>query len=100
MFLTGDFNSDAGSAPHDIFTAASPDGGPALMRDAWEEAPPANRSWPGTYNGFKGRKTKNRIDWVLIGGSIKALQTGKIEDTVDGRYPSDHYPVFADLEVF
>jgi endonuclease/exonuclease/phosphatase family metal-dependent hydrolase len=95
MMICGDFNEDAGSGPHSTFTDATKLG----LRDVWLETPPVDRH-PGTYNGFKGLKTQQRIDWVLVGGPVKVLKVGKISEAIEGRYPSDHYPVFADLEVY
>jgi endonuclease/exonuclease/phosphatase family metal-dependent hydrolase len=96
VLMCGDFNEDAGSDPHTALTGTKE--GMVLMRDAWEETPPVDRS-PGTYNGFKGLQTRQRIDWLLIGGPVRVHLVGKITDDFDGRYPSDHYPVFADLEI-
>jgi endonuclease/exonuclease/phosphatase family metal-dependent hydrolase len=96
ILVCGDFNSDAGTPPQKAFTAETG----LAMRDAWLETPPDPFDpRPGTYNGFRGLKTQQRIDWLLVGGPIRVLKTGKISEPIDGRYPSDHYPVFADLEV-
>jgi endonuclease/exonuclease/phosphatase family metal-dependent hydrolase len=96
VILAGDFNEDAGSTAQKILT----DDDEAPFRDAWSEAPPNDGGMPGTYNGFKGMTTRSRIDWLMVGGPIKVYQARKIEESFDGRYPSDHYPVVADLEVF
>jgi endonuclease/exonuclease/phosphatase family metal-dependent hydrolase len=94
VIVTGDFNTDAGTKPHDELAEAAD----LRLRDVWEVASPPGRL-PGTYNGFKGLTTKSRIDWVLVGPSVGVLGAGKIEEQVDGRWPSDHYPVYADLEI-
>lgn len=94
VVVTGDFNADEDSPPY----AALVEGEEYRLRDAWKEASPDVR-WPGTYHGFRGMTTRSRIDWILIGGPAAVLQAGKHEWQQDGRYPSDHYPVFADIEV-
>jgi len=38
-----------------------------------------------------------RIDYIFIKNSVKVLQHGVLADTWNGRYPSDHMPVVADL---
>jgi endonuclease/exonuclease/phosphatase family metal-dependent hydrolase len=96
VILTGDFNEDGGgSGPHSLLT----DSPEFPMRDAWKEAPPPGKR-PGTYNGFRGMQTRSRIDWIMLSGSVRVYQTDKIDKEVDGRWPSDHYPVTADLEIF
>ncbi len=96
ILVCGDFNTDAGTAPQKSFT----DETRLALRDVWLETPPNPFDpRPGTYNGFKGLKTQQRIDWLLVGGPIRVLRTGKLSEPVDGRYPSDHYPVFADIEI-
>ncbi|MBI4615724.1 MAG: endonuclease/exonuclease/phosphatase family protein [Planctomycetes bacterium] len=91
VVLAGDFNSDAGVESHGVLVER------LTLRDAWDEAKP--RGMPGTYNGFEGLRTKKRIDWILAGGPVRVVEAGKIEEKVDGRWPSDHYPVWADIEV-
>ena len=60
----------------------------------------ANDRSPGTVNhDFSGSQTNSRIDWILVGGPIRTQAYVKLDERVDGRYPSDHYPVMADLEL-
>jgi endonuclease/exonuclease/phosphatase family metal-dependent hydrolase len=68
------------------------------LRDTWAEADPDDR-WPGTYNAFRGATTRQRIDWILVRGPVATLAADKLEDNDNGRYPSDHYPVIADLQI-
>ncbi|RMG09575.1 MAG: endonuclease/exonuclease/phosphatase family protein [Planctomycetota bacterium] len=96
VILTGDFNEDAAeSSPHDELTG----GNELRLTDAWEAAPPSGKR-PGTYNGFRGLQTRSRIDWILVGGPVRVFRADKIDQEIDGRWPSDHYPVIADLEIF
>ncbi|MBX3465744.1 MAG: endonuclease/exonuclease/phosphatase family protein [Planctomycetes bacterium] len=95
VVVLGDFNAGADDEPR---TALAGEGADALLRDAWTEAAPNDPS-PGTYNDFRGLRTQQRIDWILIGGPIRAVAAAKLDQQVDGRWPSDHYPVLADLEL-
>lgn len=89
FILTGDFNTDVGSAPYQVIA----DG----LTDAWETAP--TKSGPrGTFHGFKGTAREARIDWILFRGLARAIQVETITKNEGGRYPSDHFPVFATLE--
>lgn len=86
VVVTGDFNAGPDSPTHAAATAT--------LRDAWQVA--AERSGPAeTFHGFKGRPDR-RIDWILVRGfDVAALRT--IDANEHGRYPSDHFPVMAEL---
>lgn len=84
LILTGDFNTDVGSEPHQVLKA--------LLSDAHEQA--GSRKGPtGTFHGFKGKPGTQRIDWILFRGRIKPVVVDTITDNREGRYPSDHFPV-------
>jgi endonuclease/exonuclease/phosphatase family metal-dependent hydrolase len=87
--LTGDFNTDVGSAPYQTIAEG--------LTDAWATA--AKKSGPrGTFHGFKGTPGEARIDWILFRGMARATEVETITKNQGGRYPSDHFPVFAALE--
>jgi endonuclease/exonuclease/phosphatase family metal-dependent hydrolase len=89
FILIGDFNTDTGSEPYKVLAPG--------LTDAWAKA--ASKSGPnGTFNGFKGTTTGPRIDWIFFRGLARAAQVETITRNEDGRYPSDHFPVFALLE--
>jgi len=89
FILTGDFNSAAGGDVYKLFSAQ--------WKDAWETAP--RRSGPeGTSGGFAGRTGGRRIDWIFYRGPFRALEAETVVRNEKGRYPSDHFPVFAVLE--
>ena len=94
VMVTGDFNSGEGTDPYKVLTGDDT----LRLRDVWTEARPAD-AHPGTFGGFKGLKTRDRIDWILVGGNIRVARAGKLDKEVDGRWPSDHYPVFAELDI-
>lgn len=86
VVVTGDFNAAPDSPTHAEMTT--------LLRDAWEAA--ADRSGPeATFHDFTGN-AERRIDWILVRGfDVGAVRT--VDAAEDGRYPSDHFPVVADL---
>lgn len=47
----------------------------------------------GTYHGFKGYADGKRIDYLLVSDGITAHRLDIIRDHLNGRYPSDHFPV-------
>jgi endonuclease/exonuclease/phosphatase family metal-dependent hydrolase len=58
---------------------------------------------PGnTYHGFLGssyQTEKGKIDWIFARGGIKVEAAHIIRDGENGRYPSDHYFVEADVQL-
>lgn len=77
--VTGDFNCGPDSAPMREFAA-------------WTDALAGTAG--GTFHGFRGGDTGERIDGIFVDG-LDALEAWIVRDGHEGRYPSDHYPVFA-----
>lgn len=50
-----------------------------------------------TAHGFRGTRKGNKIDYVFTPPSVKVLEAQILYDNIDGRYPSDHFPVTATL---
>ena len=86
FILTGDFNTAPESVTHAALTK--------VLHDARTSAP-RHEGPVSTFHDFTGHATK-RIDWILYRGmtadSVRTITTheGKV-------YPSDHFPVAADL---
>jgi len=85
--LVGDFNTDVGSAPYSVIAEG--------LTDTWSASKPGPR---GTFHGFKGTPGQARIDWILHRGFASTLLIETITKNEGGRYPSDHFPVFAELQ--
>lgn len=94
VVLMGDFNAVAGSS--ETWDLATSEG----LHDAWRVAA-AHEGPAVTSNGFGPPPDdwEGRIDWILVGGPISVPSIATIVHGVDGRYPSDHYPVLATLEI-
>ena len=101
--LTGDFNTDPGSAVHrgyleagyaDAFVAAGNDDTPARAY--------TNHAWEGAHF-TRMNDTPRRIDWILVrdgaATSASVRSSEIVRDAVPPVYPSDHYPLLADLVV-
>ncbi len=86
FIMTGDFNAQLGEEVYQVFAGT--------LRDAFREAP--KKSGPETtMSQWTARESGNRIDWILYRGNLKAQEFETVTYNQDGRYPSDHYPVFA-----
>jgi hypothetical protein len=99
--VTGDFNAPVGSSAYERFRAAG-------FADAHVQC--GNDDTPGrafTYHGYAGEAFRGsdspprRIDWILLrGGSKTWMRADRCEIARDAQppaYPSDHYPVIADV---
>jgi len=87
--LTGDFNITPDSAP----CRAVKDGGFSDTRDIAGRTDMSN-----TYHGFDtGTEGYSTIDYVFIKGDIKVKSFKVIKKKIDGHFPSDHWPVVAEI---
>ena len=94
VIVTGDFNASAEDT--ETWRIATGQG----LRDAWVIAD-ERRGPPFTSNGFNPPPPGEvwRIDWVLVGGPVRVRVAETVLYNEKGRYPSDHYPVAARLEL-
>ena len=94
VVVLGDFNSSAGESP--VWRDLTGDS----LRDAWIDAK-EHRGPPATMGGFGPPRPGDtaRIDWILVGGPIQVLSAETILFSEAGRYPSDHFPVAARIEI-
>ena len=51
----------------------------------------------GTANRFEGYSVGEKIDYIFITGHLSTIGAMIIRDNTQGRYPSDHFPVIADI---
>ncbi len=91
VIVTGDFNAAAGGP---VYTAMLGLG----LKDSRDLA--EKKEGPeGTFHGFRGKPGNARIDWILVSPEWKVLRNETITFSRDGRFPSDHFPVIAEVEV-
>ena len=100
QFFTGDLNADATNPAIENVKAGG-----------WNDTYAAvhGPEDPGfTYHAFLGprfveerppEKIKGKIDWIFYRGPVKTLGTAIIRNGRDGRYPSDHYFISAEVSL-
>lgn len=90
--LMGDFNLEP---DHEAIKALS-----AKLQDAHSLAGPLAFGPEGTFNSFAVTKpATRRIDYLFLSPSdYELLRYGILTATIEGRYPSDHFPVYAELK--
>lgn len=93
VIVTGDFNLTPDTEPIQLLKN--------YVRDSREvtEEPPYGPV--GTFNGFKleADLSSNRIDYIFVQGSIDVLKYAALAEIKDQRFPSDHLPVFAKVQL-
>lgn len=91
VVVTGDFNVPPTSEAYATMTSLLVDS--KLVSEAEPHGP------EGTFGGFtvKLGDTGDRIDYVFVAEGIRVLRYAALSDQWDGRYPSDHLPVMAEI---
>jgi endonuclease/exonuclease/phosphatase family metal-dependent hydrolase len=103
VIVTGDFNCRPGSLPYRSFV----EGG---FVDTYLAAGNEDSGDANTFHAFKGPRYRNarpglrprRIDWILLKDPrlrirVESHLIVRDQDEESGAYPSDHYPVLAEL---
>jgi hypothetical protein len=42
---------------------------------------------------------QGRIDWIFVKGEIRVKSAEIVKDSIDGRYPSDHYFLSSEIDL-
>jgi len=98
VVLTGDFNSIETSLPYQIITDTLSS---YYMTDAKFVSTKPHHGPSGTFSGnFQIPGVgDNRIDFIFIRNNISVQKHAILSDSWDGRLPSDHLPVLAELKI-
>jgi len=95
VVITGDFNSKPSDDPIKILTDPA-DKDRFIDTKAVSLTP--HYGPQGTFNAFTPKETDNEpIDFIFLKGKWKVLQHATLSQTWEGRFSSDHFPVFAKL---
>ena len=70
---------------------------PVQLKDTYRVLHP-NEKKVGTGGGFGGRTDGPKIDYILVPDSVRAKAASIIRIQRSGKFPSDHFPVFATVE--
>jgi endonuclease/exonuclease/phosphatase family metal-dependent hydrolase len=89
--VTGDLNFTPASKGYAILTKNN-------LVDAQKAAEVDNSGLNVTFNGFQEQLEEgNKIDYIFIKNDIEVIKHQIIYDTINGRFPSDHMPVIAEI---
>ncbi len=88
-FITGDFNMTPESLGYKEMTKFFTDVNAVTVNDL-----------SNTYHGYNPEEERDgHIDYCFINDKVKPINYNIIKDTVDGKFPSDHYGLLIVLEV-
>lgn len=91
VIFTGDLNGSHSSEPYQTIAASD------ILKDTYKEVkyPYANNA---SHNAFGAHKNRTDIiDHIFISNHFTAGRWGLLTDTYHGKFPSDHFPVLADV---
>ncbi len=92
VLLMGDFNGGRESEWYQTLATS------ALLSDVFTQVkfPYANNS---SMNGFRTPRGSTVIDHIFMTMQFKARRWGILTDSYFGKYPSDHFPILAEVEL-
>ena len=94
VMLFGDFNSGTDDEPLASIKAS------LGLRDARAVSKSAPFGPANTFNGFEPAPAESRvIDHFLLGRQVEVERYLVLSQAIDGRWPSDHFPVLVDVSI-
>ena len=92
IIVMGDFNAGENNPAFRILI----DDAFVKLKDTFRALKPAAKE-TGTFNGFDGVSTGEKIDAILVSATFKIINADILHTNRNGTYPSDHFPVTAEL---
>jgi endonuclease/exonuclease/phosphatase family metal-dependent hydrolase len=91
IFIMGDFNDGPASSVRSHLMKEFP------IQDAWKLFHTTEET---SHHAFMGEEPNgNRIDWILADNRSKVLSCELDKTSREGKYPTDHFPVFAKIKL-
>lgn len=92
VILTGDFNLTPDKLPISLLKK--------YLADSFDVSKTPHYGPTETFNRFEwDAHLDQRIDYIFIHGGIKVLKHATLTDSKNQRFPSDHFPVFAKVQL-
>lgn len=90
IILTGDFNcGDINPAIKTIIKSG--------MIDSYRKVNVKDQN-EGTFNSFKGETSGDKIDFIFVSKDFEVKKSEILRTNYNGKYPSDHFPVTAEIK--
>ncbi len=97
IVVTGDLNSDPQSGAYRVLTRDTIASATPPLRDGFDVSRARHYGPTSTWTAFKTIEPGRRIDYVMVSPNAQVLRHAILADSWDGRFPSDHLPVVADV---
>lgn len=95
--VTGDFNAKPDDEPIRVISDKNQ---PGYLTDSKAISGTPHYGPTGTFNGFRSfERDDNPIDYIFIKNGVKVLQHATLSQTWKGRFSSDHFPVYARVQI-
>lgn len=95
--ITGDFNAIPSDEPIQIIMNT---GDPLHLTDSKAISQTPHFGPAGTFNGWHIAEMDNEpIDYIFLKGKFRILKHASIAATWEGRYASDHFAVYSEMEI-
>ena len=98
FIVLGDFNMDLDNPAMAYLENSDSQTPYPRMLTAWESVYP-DRPCKGTSHGFHGGSSGSKIDHIPLSDGARALDVEIDRRRINGRYPSDHFPVIAKIHL-
>jgi endonuclease/exonuclease/phosphatase family metal-dependent hydrolase len=98
IVVTGDFNAGEDNPAMVHLMGQGDATHPLKLHDSYRVLYP-DATDVGTFNSFRGTRSGEKIDAVLISAGWEVTSAAILHTSRDGRYPSDHFPVVASLQI-
>ncbi len=100
FILTGDFNAGENNPVIKYLKGLEPVGSvsPIPLQDTFRMIHPDQKN-AGTLNGFQGKTDSDKIDYIFVAPNTETLDATIIRTNRRGRYPSDHFPITANIRI-
>lgn len=97
VIVTGDFNASPDSDPYRTMIGNE---GKKLLNDAAAVSRQKHYGPKGTFTGFNVlANPADPIDFIFVSRDVRVERHATLSETVNGRLPSDHYPVLAEIVI-
>ncbi|HWV64441.1 endonuclease/exonuclease/phosphatase family protein [Chitinophaga sp.] len=95
--ITGDFNAVPSDEPIQIIMNS---GDPLHLTDSKAISKTPHFGPAGTFNGWNIAEADDQpIDYIFLKGKYDVLKHASISETWEGRYASDHFAVYAEINI-
>lgn len=99
FFVMGDFNAAEDNKAIHYLRGWGETTSPVVMVDTYRIVHPFEKE-AGTFHGFRGGRDSEKIDYIFTDIKTKVLEAEIVRTHEGGRYPSDHFPVTAEVDLF